>query len=67
MKGTKLPQILSCGLLRLAEDDVAMAHGNLGQHFSGSVVGDGKIGARHPVTLAALGIVLDHPTGAHSG
>ena len=62
----KQPKILRGGLLGLAEDDAAIAHGNLGQHFSGSVVGNREIGARIPVELAALGIVLDHPAGAHS-
>src|SRR5579864_4308871 len=65
-EGGDQAKILSCRLLCLPEDDVTAAHGNLRQDFSGSVVGNGKIGARHPVTLAALRIVFDHPTGPHS-
>src|SRR5256885_12180020 len=66
-KGGKPPKIPSCGPLRFTEDDVAAAHGDLRQHFSGSVVGNGKNGACIPVMLTASGIMLDHPTGPHSG
>src|SRR5271166_2670078 len=66
-EGGNLPKISSCGFLRSPEDYIAVAHGDLCQHFSGSIVGDGKNRARIPVALAALGIVLDHPTGPHSG
>src|SRR5258708_36388854 len=37
-EGGKLPKILSCGFLRFPEDDIPVAHGNLRQHFSGSIV-----------------------------
>ncbi len=63
----KLPKIPSCGFLRSPENDVPVAHRNLRQHFSGSIVRNGKNGARIPVALAALGIMLDHPTGPHPG
>ena len=63
----KLPQILRGGFLRFPQDDIPPAHGDLRQHLSGSIVGNGKIGARIPVALAALGIMLDHPSGPHSG
>ena len=66
-KGGKLPQIFRRGLLRFSQDDIPLAHGDLRQHFSGRIVGNGKIGARIPITLAALGIMLDHPSGPHSG
>src|SRR5229473_4488606 len=36
-------------------------------YFSRGGVADGEVGARGPVLLAALGIVLDHPSRAHSG
>src|SRR6202034_244445 len=66
-KGGKIPKIPSCAFLRSPEDDIPVAHGNLRQHFSGSIIGNGKDGARIQVTLAALGIVLNHPTGPHTG
>src|SRR5215469_6491493 len=44
-----------------------MPSGNLGEDFAGSVVRDGEVGARSPVLLAALFVMLDHPAGARSG
>ena len=54
-------------LLSLAEHGVAFANCDLRKNLSGSGVRDGEVGARGPVLLAALGIVLDHPSRAHTG
>src|SRR2546430_5014843 len=53
--------------LRLAENGVTFADCNLRENFSRGGVADGEVGARGPVLLAALGIVLNHPSRAHSG
>src|SRR5258708_12445192 len=52
--------------LRFPEHDVTFADCDLRENFSRGGVADGEGGARGPVLLAALGIVLDHPSRAHS-
>src|ERR1700730_5527642 len=53
--------------LRFPEHDLTFADCDLRENLSRSGVADGEVGPRGPVLLAALGIVLDHPTRAHSG
>src|SRR5882724_5167447 len=51
--------------LGLAEHDVTFADCDFRKNFSGGAVADREVGARGPVLLAALGVVLDHPSRAH--
>src|ERR1700745_220430 len=60
-------EIASGCFLRFPEHDVTIADCDLRENLSGGGVADGEVGARGPVLLAALGIVLDHPSRAHSG
>src|SRR5262249_15400377 len=60
-------QILGGGFMGLAEHGVTFADGDFRKNFSSGVVGDGEGGARIPVLLAALDVVLDDPSRAHSG
>src|SRR3977135_3584296 len=55
------------GLLGLAEHDVTFADCDFRKNFSGGGVADREVGAGGPVLLAALGVVLDHPSRAHAG
>src|ERR1700726_4007168 len=55
------------GFLGLAEHDVTFADGDFRKNFSGGGVADREVGARGPVLLAALGVVLDHPSRADAG
>ena len=66
-EAVKEPKILSCSLLRFPEYGIPVAHGDLRQHFSGSVVRNGEISSRIPVLLTSLGVVLDYPSGSDSG
>src|SRR5438309_1658692 len=52
--------------LGLAEHDVTFADCDFGKNFSSGGVRDREVGARGPVLLATLGIVLDHPSRAHA-
>src|SRR6185437_8773110 len=61
------PEVPSCGFLGLAEHDIAFADSDFRKNLSRGGVGDGEIGARSPVLPAALGIMLDDPSGAHAG
>jgi hypothetical protein len=63
----KLAKIFTGDLLRFSEHDVAVAHRDFRQHFSRGIVCDGKIGARIPLALEALGVMLNHPSGADAG
>ena len=53
--------------LGLAKHDIALADCNFGKNFSRSRVGNGEVGARGPILLAAPGIVLDDPSRTHAG
>ena len=55
------------GFLGPAEHDVTFADCNFRKNFPGGGVADREVGARVPVLLAALGVVLDHPSRAHAG
>src|SRR6476646_4494909 len=55
------------GFLRLAEHDVTFADCDFRKNFSGGGIGDREVGSRIPVLLAALGVMLDHPSRAYSG
>src|SRR5579864_7480716 len=52
--------------LRLAEHDVTFPDCDFRENFASGGVRDRKVGACGPVLLAALGVVLDYPSGAHS-
>src|SRR5437868_10212661 len=59
---------VSCGgFLGLAEYDVTFADCDFRKNFSRGGVRDREVGARGPVLLAALDVVLDHPSRAHPG
>src|ERR1041384_3764692 len=60
-------KVSGSGFLRLSENNVPFADGYFRKNFAGSAVGNGEIGARVPVLLAALCVVLDHPSCAHTG
>ena len=51
----------------LAEHNVTFADCDFRKNFSRGGVADREVGARVPVLLAALGVVLDHPSCAHAG
>src|SRR5215475_2289147 len=62
-EAVELAKILSSSLLRLPQHSTSMAHRDLRQHLSCSVVRDGEIRSCIPVLLATLTIGLDHPPG----
>src|SRR5436305_10707655 len=66
-EGIKLAKILGGGLLGFRKNGIAVAHCDLRQNFACGIVGNGEIGARIPVTLAALEVMLDDPTRPDSG
>src|SRR5581483_6344891 len=53
--------------LGFAEDDVAVAYRNFRKNLARNRIGDREVSASVPILLAPLGIVLDHPSGAHTG
>ena len=61
------PEVSGGGFLGLAEHNVTFADCDFRKNFSGGGVADREVGARGPVLLAALGVVLDHPSRAHTG
>src|SRR6202171_5899369 len=60
-------EIASGDFLGLAEHNVTFADCDFRKNFSGGGVADREVGARSPILLAALGVVLDHPSRAHAG
>src|SRR5689334_22614861 len=55
-------QILARRFLRLSEYDITLTDGGLRKYFSRSAVADREVSASGPVLLAALCVMLDHPS-----
>src|SRR5579864_887849 len=59
-------EVLVGGFLGFAEHDITFTDCDLSKSFSGGGVRDREVGSRGPVLLAALDIVLDHPSRTHA-
>src|SRR6185437_9872413 len=60
-------QISRSSFLGPPQHNVTSADCYFRKHFSGRGIGDGEVGARVPVLLPALSVVLNHPSRAHTG